>query len=359
MKLPKILNERPLESGLVLGLVVGILIGWLAIGWGIWPLEWKDANAALLRDDFKQDYVKMTASLYSYTLDKDAAIERMREWPDAEIYVCQMANNAADGIEEQNLINLVKAIAPGYSCTEEKTEAADEEQGGNNLIGQILMLCGIAVVALGLVAGVFFFLSRQQKTPALSTRLDLEDEKEPPTPPTATTVAAPSRTIPLAQFPTEFNIGHDTYDDSFSIETATGEFLGECGVGISESIGVDEPKKVTAFEVWLFDKNDIRTVTKVIMSDHAYHDDALRAKLAPKGEAVLAIQDETIVLETASLIINARIVEMEYGSDETAPDSFFERLVVELAAWAKEAGELPDTNDSVEEDDPDDTEFSL
>jgi hypothetical protein len=44
---------------------------------------------------------------------------------------------------------------------------------------------------------------------------------------------------------------------------------GECGVGISETIGVGDPKKVTAFEVWLFDKNDIQTVTKVLMSAHA------------------------------------------------------------------------------------------
>jgi hypothetical protein len=107
-------------------------------------------------------------------------------------------------------------------------------------------------------------------------------------------------------------------------------------MGISEAIGVGDPKKVTAFEVWLFDKNDIRTITKVIMSEHAYHDDALRAKLAPKGEAALARPGETVVLETASLIINAHIVEIEYGTGELPPQSFFNRIVVELATWAKE-----------------------
>jgi hypothetical protein len=364
MKVPKIINERPLESGLVLGLVVGILFGWFALGWGIWPVNFIDANPVLLRDDFKQDYANMTASLYSYTLDKDTAKERMREWPDAEIYICELANKASNNIEEQNLLNLITAIAPGHICTKGAIESSQAKDSENNLLSQIAMLCGVAILALGLVAGVFFFLSRQQKTAIQTPDLDIEETIKPPSQPSAaatTTVApaaVPSRTIPLAQFPTEFNIGHDTYDDSFSIETATGEFLGECGVGISEIIGADEPKKVTAFEVWLFDKNDIRTVTKVIMSDHAYHDDALRAKLAPKGEAVLALPEETIVLETASLIINARIIEMEYGTDEATSNSFFDRLVVELAAWAKEPGD-PSANVNNVQNDADDEEFAL
>ena len=70
------------------------------------------------------------------------------------------------------------------------------------------------------------------------------------------------------------------FDDSFSIDSPAGEFLGECGVGISETIGVGEPKKVTAFEVWLFDKNDIQTVTTVLMCKNAFEDDprALQAR---------------------------------------------------------------------------------
>ena len=141
---------------------------------------------------------------------------------------------------------------------------------------------------------------------------------------------------PMAQFVTSYGIGDDYYDQSFSIETTTGEFLGECGVGISEAIGVGDPKKVTAFEVWLFDKNDIRTVTKVLMTEHCYGDDALRAKLAPKGEAVLG-QEETIIgLETASLRVQAKVIEMEYGEGNLPPNSFVTRLTIELAAWQLE-----------------------
>jgi len=77
---------------------------------------------------------------------------------------------------------------------------------------------------------------------------------------------------PVAQFMTTYMVGDDLYDDSFSIDAPTGEFLGECGVGISDTVGVGEPKHVSALEIWLFDKNDIQTVTKVVMSEHVYED---------------------------------------------------------------------------------------
>lgn len=142
---------------------------------------------------------------------------------------------------------------------------------------------------------------------------------------------------PLVQFMTTYLLGDDLYDDSFSIETASGEFLGETGVGISETLSTgDASKKATAFEVWLFDKNDIRTVTKVVMSDYAFGNDEIRAKLAPKGEAVPAQKGSKFTLETASLRIQARIVDVSYGSGGGAPpESFMDRITVELAAWRK------------------------
>ena len=68
---------------------------------------------------------------------------------------------------------------------------------------------------------------------------------------------------------TTYVMGDDLYDGSISIDTQGGDFLGEYGVGVSEIIGVGDPKKVTALEIWLFDKNDIKTATKVLMSAHA------------------------------------------------------------------------------------------
>jgi hypothetical protein len=88
--------------------------------------------------------------------------------------------------------------------------------------------------------------------------------------------------------------------------------------------------------VWIFDKNDISTVTHVLMSEHAYYDEAQRAKLAPRGEAVLATPGGTTVLETQTLRAQVRIVDMQYGDGALPPNSFFDRLTVEIAVWQKE-----------------------
>jgi hypothetical protein len=132
-------------------------------------------------------------------------------------------------------------------------------------------------------------------------------------------------------------MGDDLYDDSFSIETASGEFLGETGAGISKTIGVGDPKKVTAIEVWVFDKNDIRTVTKVLMSDHAFNDEGIKAELAPKGEAVLVKPGGIVLLDTQTLTVQARVIDLAYGSGALPPNSFFERLTIEISAWPKKA----------------------
>jgi hypothetical protein len=130
-------------------------------------------------------------------------------------------------------------------------------------------------------------------------------------------------------------LGDDLFDDSFSIDSPSGEFLGECGVGISETIGVGDPKKVTAFEVWMCDKNDIQTVTKVLMSPHAFSDPGFRNKLEPKGELIAAEPRKQVVLETQTLQMIATISDMQFGQGGLPNGSYFDRMTLELAIWSK------------------------
>jgi len=98
---------------------------------------------------------------------------------------------------------------------------------------------------------------------------------------------------------------------------------------------VGEPKRVTAFEVWLFDQNDITTITKVLLSGHAYHDEAMLLELEKKGEPILANDGTEFTLETNNLRIIARVMDMVYGEGPLPDDSFFERLALELSIWRK------------------------
>ncbi len=142
----------------------------------------------------------------------------------------------------------------------------------------------------------------------------------------------------LGRFVAAYALGNDNYDTSFSLETARQEFLGECGMGISETIGEGKPDKVTAFDLWLFDKADVRTVTQILMSEYAYNDHGLRAKLSPKGQLVMAEKGKIIELETESLRLKAQVIELVYASNsDFPPNSHFEKLAVEILPAQKQA----------------------
>lgn len=140
---------------------------------------------------------------------------------------------------------------------------------------------------------------------------------------------------PVAQFMTTYMLGDDMYDESFTFDAPNGEFLGECGVSSSDTIGVGEPKKVSAFDIWLFDKNDIQTITKVVMSKHAFEDGAIRQRLEIRGEPIKAEEGKQFVLETATLRLEAKLVNFQYGDLPLPDDSYFQRATMELAVYRK------------------------
>jgi hypothetical protein len=150
---------------------------------------------------------------------------------------------------------------------------------------------------------------------------------------------------PIMQRVSTYQLGFGEYDDSFSIEDENGRFFGECGATISETFGVGEPRKATAIEVWLFDKEDfVRTITKVFVSQHAFNDPALRAKLELKGDLVLATPGATVILETNTLRLQARVADIKYGEGPQPPQSYFERLSIELAVWHKDGAKRRDAS---------------
>jgi hypothetical protein len=188
------------------------------------------------------------------------------------------------------------------------------------------------LVLIAVVLYLFVFRGRVARTGETTPAMEAAEAKRKAD---YTDYVATGAEPPLAQFMASYKYGDDLFDDSFSIDSASGEFLGECGIGISEIIGVGDPKKVTAFEVWLFDKNDIQTVTKVIMSSHAFSDNNIRQRLEAKGEPVLAEPSSETVLETQTLQLVAKVVDMGYGEGAMPDQSYFDHLLLELAIWPK------------------------
>jgi hypothetical protein len=325
------------------GIVVGAIFGLIVLGWGLFPITYINATPANLRDDLKVDYLTMAIDSFAKAPDNAVAIQRWKDLgPDAGTVLDTLQSSATkltpDEITAFRVVVKSQATVPGATpgATSVVTTPTPKP-ASNNLIIILSVLCLLLVVIGGAIAYILLIRNRTAKgepTPAMQAQ-ELSKAAE------RTSYQTQDQEPPIAQFMTTYMAGDDLYDDSFSIDSPSGEFLGECGVGISDTIGVGDPKKVTAFEVWLFDKNDIQTVTQVVMSAHAFNDPAIRQKLESKGEPVLAESGKKILLETATLQLEARIVDLSYGQGALPANSFFERMTLELAIWPKPAQTAP------------------
>ncbi|HLC05648.1 MAG TPA: hypothetical protein VJK02_21625 [Anaerolineales bacterium] len=321
-----------------IAIVIGIALG-VAYAWVVNPVRWVEGTPEQLRADLQQDYLRMAIDSYSINRDVDLAIERYQSLGShAQVTLEEIGANPGQArpTDIQNFRAVVEIFKP--SVESQTTNVPGGGIGGASRF--LLPVCG-GTILLGILLGAVLFFRdrvRLRGAPTLSeeeaqARMSLGSGPIPQ--PRQAAPAADTSQEPLATFRTIYALGDDLYDDSFSIESATGDFLGECGVGIGDVIGVGDPKKVSALEVWLFDKNDIQTVTKVLMSRYAFQDDATHNRLAAKGDPALAESGGVIYLQTASLEVEARVVDLVYGEGALPRESFFERATLELRAWSR------------------------
>ena len=319
----------------VVGLILGLLLG-MALFWGPFAVTWTDAQTYHLSPEAKSEFVGLVADSFEVHRDRDLAAEHFEGWEPEEMQ--QAFADAVDRYDAADRPDKVQAIEDLATVLDVEAPAeaevpTEEPPAEGGLWERIRVPCL-----------VFFFVLLVLVLGWIGFRVAMRQRKAAPTKPVA---APPTQPVsrpeewegtgqpPLGHFFTTYQLGEDTYDESFSIETPAGEFLGECGVGISETIGSGDPDKVTAFEVWLFDKSDIRTVTKVLMSEHAFNDSALKSRLSAKGDPILAKPGATLKLETTGLEVDVEVNELIYGEGEQPPKSFFSKLTVELVARAK------------------------
>ncbi|MGQ9553608.1 MAG: hypothetical protein ACUVWR_05800 [Anaerolineae bacterium] len=184
-------------------------------------------------------------------------------------------------------------------------------------------------------------ISLDQAFNLLAEELDSEEGKAQPA-----LATAPSRTTTSAAIVPGQVVGNflatyrhgaaESFDTSYSIETDDGEFLGECGVGVAETVGESSPERACAMEIWLFDKSDIRTATKLIVSDYAMQDNEIREAIAGRGEVTRAQSGQTIKLDTAGLTLTVQVLDLKYAeSPDAPPKSYFQELSIELTAVQK------------------------
>ena len=338
--------------GLVLlgTLALGLLIGWFLFGWVIAPVVYTDATPSRLSSQYQEVLLSYAADSYvgGYTPIEEVAKRLGEGWTKAQVIsrIDRMLTTGRAGADrlfrlKSGLVSFQGEVGPALA-------PRGTEPAGSNSISLIALVL-VAIVAFGVLV-VSRIRSDLVRPAAAATHAPPPPAAADPPPvnPPAGRAASGARPVdkpawagedrkPLARYSTSYVLGDDRYDISFSIETGTGDFLGECGVGIGQTVSSGAPSKVTALEVWLFDKNDIRTLTKVLMSEYCFNDGERKTQLAPRGEAVLMRAGDVFALQTQTLRVDARIVDLVYGpassADNLGAAAYFQRVDIELAAW--------------------------
>ncbi|MCJ7723115.1 MAG: hypothetical protein MUP03_03185 [Anaerolineales bacterium] len=318
--------KRPLVKILAAGLA-GYLLG-LMWAWVIQPVQWVNATPEVLRPDLKEDYLRMSIDSFFVNRNQDLAVQHFRalgkKGPEVLVLIQQ-----SPGMQDQGAIKAFGQLmdAVGMLTIPQVNETSDSS---NTVKFILISIAGVAL--LGVLGAIIFFFRPRSRTREATPVMQAQEYTRQAEKTNFETLGLAS---PITQSMTTYVLGDDLYDESFSIDSPTGEFLGEYGVGISETIGVGDPKKVTALEIWLFDKNDIKTATKVIMSANAFNDMVTRQRLEAKGELVLIEPQKQVVLETATLQLSATVTDIEYGLGPLPQNSYFERATLELAIWPR------------------------
>ena len=342
---------------IVVAFIVGLLIGWFVLGWGLAPVQWSNAQLQDLRPEDQQKFVATQAEAFALTQDNSKAVERLQTLgtqqhvAEVAVEVVQQAEAAGDIVTADRVRAMAAALnlaLPGVSAPADQpaAEPADEaEQGG----GSLVTILGLALLAGGIALAAWLLLrsrpveQEEEAEEFVTESLAAEEQPvyrpgraAPPAAPAPAPGPAAERSGGGQEFTAVFSQGDVAYDQSFDIEGPDGSYWGECGMSMSEMVQGD-PERATALEVWLFDKSDIRTVTKVLMSDYAYGNQALREKLSSRGDAVLLAPDLGFVLDAQTLRLMGKIVELEYDDSQAPARSTIRKLRVQLRVMRQAA----------------------
>ncbi len=306
-----------------LAFVVGLLVGWIVLGWWLFPVKWTDAAPVHLHPDYQMEFLRMAVEAYQYDQNEELARFRFAQLGSAGPQLLAKLRQNPDPLPAE----AVEAFAQVVQAQPAQPGQQQPAQGGGGpgFFTVILLLCMLVIIAL-VVVGVFVAMrrkrqattrSRERKEAVMEAMREMRPGEEP-----------------LAHYVTTYEFGNDFFDESFSIETQAGEFLGEAGIALSETINTGQPKEVAALEAWLFDKNDMQTITKVLVLPDAPQD--LMNRVSNKGDVVPVQPGAEVQLESTNLRALVRIRDMEV--EEGPNGRYFKFLSLEFLVWGKVGG---------------------
>lgn len=137
----------------------------------------------------------------------------------------------------------------------------------------------------------------------------------------------------VAESTAVYQMGEPDYDEAFDITDPTDGFMGQYGLQLIEPFGRDRDQAV-ALQAWLWDTSDPDTQFKVLMSEGAYRDTALRSQHAGEHEALAVRPGYEFEMTTHDLVLKGRVEKASYAEAEP-PRGIFADLHVKLTVYRR------------------------
>jgi hypothetical protein len=430
-------NARPWYFWPLIALAVGIVVG-LVIGWGIWPVSYKNTLPQDLRPAERNVYLVLVAESYAATGDLQTAQDRLASWPRTELaknladlqesLVATNAKLAGDVQALGSALNLgVAAPRPATAPAASTARSTSTESLFKSILTVVLW---VVLILVGLAALIYLFnrwrgarsrpagpaVSGTQSVsttgravyPAGSLPEDAGGQGKPqpasgdrdmwadlglppvddrslagegaaefeevmparsqPQPPVSASRGEPPAPAPSSAQPTRataqstpppsvgrvvpvaavgqtpslsklsddlaiYQMGESDYDEAFDINDPVDGYMGQCGLQLNEPVGRNRDQAV-ALQAWLWDSSDPDTRTKVLMSEGAYRDTALRSQQAGGNEALQIKSGTEFEMESHDLLLHGRVEKVEYAEQEPYRGVFAE-LQVRLQVYRK------------------------
>lgn len=169
----------------------------------------------------------------------------------------------------------------------------------------------------------------QQPAPPAPRAAPVDPSRRPPTP----APAPPPTATKAGDFMAIFQMGEPDYDEAFDINDPVDGYMGQCGLQLNEPVGNNRDQAV-ALQAWLWDSSDPDTRTKVLMSEGAYRDTALRAQQAGAHEVIQVRSGTEFELESHDLLLRGRVEKADY-TDQEPYRGVFAELQVRMQVYRK------------------------
>jgi hypothetical protein len=155
----------------------------------------------------------------------------------------------------------------------------------------------------------------------------------PPKTTAATGAGALAAAAKVGEFRPHYIMGEPDYDEPFDIIDSAGGYLGQCGLELNDPVGRGRDQ-AAALQIWLWDTNDQDTKVKVLMSEGAYRDTAIRNQLKGEHEALPIRPGAEFELNSYKLVLRGFVDRLEYVSMEPA-NTVFSDLQLRIVVYRK------------------------